>query len=365
MFVLSKKFNWVPFLPYICLAALVGLSFIKEPSVYISAVTFAFLTVAVLSSVYHAEDIAHSIGEGLGALVLALSVTVIEAGLIISLMSAGGEGASSIARDTVFAAVMLICNGMVGICLLLGGLKYKEVGFQFRGANSLLVVIVALAVICFVLPNYTTSIIGPYYNAGQLVFVSIVAILLYAALVITQTRTHRYYFEYVNELSTEAEPPALSENTTRTQLMMSFAALFVGLISVIGLAKLISPVIESSLLLLGAPKAVVGLFIALIVLLPEAITAILAAKENRLQTSLNLALGSGAASIALTIPVVSAFSILKDQPLMLGIDAKGTVFLLLTIATCILTLGNGRATALHGLVHLIIMFAYFIVTLIP
>lgn len=364
MFILSKKFNWVPFLPYICLVALIGLSFVSEPSIYVSAITFAFLTVAVLSSVYHAEDIAHSIGEGLGALVLALSVTVIEAGLIISLMSSGGDGASSIARDTIFAAVMIICNGMVGICLLLGGLKYKEVGFQFRGANSLLLVIVALAVICFILPNYTTSIIGPYYNAGQLIFVSTMAILLYIALIITQTRTHRYYFEYVTEMSKEVEPPPKTE-TNKIELIKSFVALFIGLATVIGLAKLISPAIESSLALIGAPKAVVGLFIALIVLLPEAITAVLAAKENRLQTSLNLALGSGAASIALTIPVVSAFSIIKNQPLMLGLDAKSMVFLFLTIVTCILTLGNGRATALHGVVHLIIMLAYFAVTLIP
>lgn len=364
MFILTKKFNWVAVFPYLSMAALILINLSGQSSIMISAIAFVFLAISTLVSVYHAEDIAHSIGEGLGALVLALSVTVIEAGLIISLMTAGGEAAVSIARDTIFSAVMIICNGMVGLCLLLGGLKYKEVGFQFRGANSLLVVLIPLSVICFILPNYTTSIPGPYYNIGQLVFISIISVLLYVSLVLVQTRTHKYYFETAQEIPKEIESKD-DHQFSKKQLIISFAALFVGLASVIGLAKVISPSVESAVASVGAPKAVVGLLIATIVLLPEFITAVLAARQNRLQTSLNLALGSGVASIALTIPVVSAYSIWKGQPLALGLDPKSTVFLFLTFIICALTLGNGKATALQGIVHLIIMFAFFAVTLMP
>ncbi len=364
MFAITKKFNWVAIFPYLCLSVLVALNFVTEVSLIISLVAVLFLGIAVMASVYHAEDIAHSIGEGLGTLVLALSVTVIEVGLILSIMSSGSEGTNAVARDTVFAAVMIICNGIVGLCLLLGGLKYKEIGFQFRGSNTLLLVVICLSVICFILPNYTTSIIGPYYNSGQLIFISIVSILLYGALVIAQTRTHKYYFETPQEIP-EGGEELEAEPIEWRALIMSFVALIVGLASVIGLAKFIAPTLELGLVTLGAPKAVIGLIIATIVLLPEAITAVFAARENRLQTSLNLALGSGAASIALTIPVISAYSVIKNQPIMLGLDPKNSVFLLLTIIVCSLTLGNGKATALHGIIQLIILCAYFTVTLIP
>lgn len=364
MFTITKRFNWVAIFPYLSMAALILLSIYGDKTALVSSLIAAvFLGIAVLASVYHAEDIAHSIGEGLGTLVLALSITVIEVGLIVSIMSNGGEGASAVARDTVFAAVIIILNGIVGTCLLLGGLKYKEVGFQFRGANSLLVVLIALSVICFILPNFTTSIIGPYYNAGQLIFVSIISILLYGALVISQTKTHKYYYESAQQSPEEAEED--SGPIVVKELLLSFAALLVGLTGVIGLAKFMAPAVEMGVVTLGAPKAVVGLLIATIVLLPEAITAVLAARENRLQTSLNLALGSGAASIALTIPIVSVYSIITEQPFMLGVDQKGMVFLILSFIICSLTLGNGKATALHGIVQLIILFAFFVVTLIP
>lgn len=291
-------------------------------------------------------------------------MTVIEVGLILTLMSSGASETSSIARDTVFSAVMIVCNGIVGICLLLGGIKYKEVGFQFRGANSLLVILISLSVFCFILPNYTTSVQGPYYNTSQLIFVSLISVLLYISLILTQTKTHKYYFESEQEMSLNQSKPVQHRFFSR-KVLIHLSALVVGLISVIVLSKLLAPMIENGVQKIGAPKAIVGLLIATIVLLPEAITAILAARQNRIQTSLNLALGSGAASIALTIPVVSAYSIWNQQPLMLGLDPKGTVFLVLTFIVGSLTLGNGRATALHGWVHLIIMMAYFAVTLVP
>lgn len=360
---LIKSINWMAVLPYICFLALAGIYAAGELSLGLSLTAILFLVIAIMASVYHAEEIAHDIGEGLGTLVLALSVTVIEVGLIVSLMTAGGEGSSAIARDTVFAAIMIVSNGIVGICILLGGLKYGEVEFQFRGASSLLVVLISLSVFCFILPNYTTSVVGPFYNSSQLIFISVISILLYIALVIFQTKTHAYYF------LSEKEAPSGKSNHKKIistkKVLVSFAALLFGLVSVIGLAKFIAPMIESGVASIGAPKAVVGLLIASIVLLPEAITAILAVRQNKLQTSLNLALGSGAASIALTIPVVSVYSIINSQSLMLGLDPKSMVFLFLTFIVGSLTLGNGKATALSGVIHLIIMFAYFAVTIIP
>lgn len=355
--------SWIDVMPYLSLAVLAGIMVIGNLGIFASSVAILFLAISVMVAVYHAEEIAHNIGEGLGTIVLALSVTVIEVGLILSLMSAGGEGASAVARDTVFSAVIILLNGIVGLCLLLGGLKYKEVGFQFRGANSLLLVIITLAVFCFVLPNYTTSIVGPFYNASQLYFISVICILLYLSLIVVQTRTHTYYFQSEAEEKPKTEQPA--PKLPARKVLMNFGALFVGLVAVIGLAKFLAPMIENSLTFIGAPKTILGLLIATIVLLPEAITAVTAARDNRLQTSLNLALGSGVASIALTIPVVSMYSIWTKQPIMLGLDNKNVVFLVLTIVASSLTLGSGKATALQGIVHLIIMAAFFAVNFIP
>ncbi len=358
-----KKINWLLVTPYLVFVSYFVLSSLEQ-SFLVSFIECFLLAVAIMISVYHAEEIAHDIGEGLGTLVLALSVTVIEVGLILTLMSTGKGETSAIARDTVFSAVMIVCNGIVGICILLGGLKYKEVGFQFRGANSLLVVLISLSVFCFVLPNYTTSVPGPYYNNSQLIVVSIISVLLYFALVLTQTKTHKYYFESEQEVPLN-NAEHIHHGILSQKVLVNFASLIIGLVSVIVFSKLIAPMIESGVEKVGAPKAIVGLLIATIVLLPEAITAILAARQNRIQTCLNLALGSGAASIALTIPVVSAYSIWNKQPLVLGLDPKGVVFLILTFITGALTLGNGRATALQGFVHLVIMISYFMVTLIP
>lgn len=360
---LKKKINWLLLTPYLVFVSYFFLSS-SQQNFIVSFIECVMLAIAIMVSVYHAEEIAHDIGEGLGALVLALSVTVIEVGLILTLMSNGKGEASAIARDTVFSAVMIVCNGIVGICILLGGLKYKEVGFQFRGANSLMVVLISLSVFCFILPNYTTSVPGPYYNNSQLIFVSIISVLLYFALVLTQTKTHKYYFESEQEIPLD-NTEHVQHSMFSKKVLINFAALIVGLVSVIVFSKLIAPMIENGVAKVGAPQAIVGLLIATIVLLPEAITAIYAARQNRLQTSLNLALGSGAASIALTIPVVSAYSIWNDQHLALGLDPKGMVFLILTFITGALTLGNGRATALQGFVHLMIMIAYFVITLVP
>lgn len=338
--------------------------FIDE-SYWISFVASLALGVAVMSSVHHAEIIAHKIGEGLGTLVLALCVTIIEVGLIVSLMSQAGPDASVLARDTVFAAVMIITNGMVAICLILGGLKYKEQEFQVQGSKSLLVVLLTLSMLVFVLPNYTTTTTGPTYNLFQLIFIGIVCVLLYLLFIFFQTTSHKSYFEPSQEAQTEAIEHQDSHEVTKTDAWLSFGSLCLSLIAVIGLAKLISPMIETVITYAGAPKSTVGLLIAFIVLLPETWAAANAARANRLQTSLNLALGSGIASIALTIPAVIAFSVYENRELILGLDPKNTVFLIMTFSAAILTLGTGKSTLLQGAVHAVILLTYFVISFVP
>lgn len=329
-------------------------------SPWIAALAVVFLGVAVVTAVHHAEVIAERLGPSMGALILALSVTVIEVGLIVALMTNDTPNSAVVARDTVFAAVIIVTNGIVGVCLFVGGLRYREMGFRVQGSSSMLGVLAVLSGLTLVLPNHTTSTEAGTYSFGQLVFASLASLLLYGLLVFAQTKTHRDYFE------TETAAAGLEDDRpTARAALLSFGALLFSLVAVIGLAKSLSPTIEATVVELGAPPAFVGIIIALLVLLPEAWAAVSAARANQLQTSLNLALGSGAASIALTVPVVAAFSILTSRTLTLGVDAKGTAFLVLTFITGGLTLGTGKTTMLQGALHLMLLFAYLVTSFIP
>lgn len=279
-------------------------------------------------------------------------------------MSNNSGSSATIARDTVFSAIMIVSNGIIGICLLLGGLKHQELGFHPQGTSSLLAVLTVLSALTLILPNYTTSTPGPTYSQGQLVFASLASIFLYISLVWAQTKSQKSYFAAKNTPS-DNNDPMNSYIPTIFQTWMSFITLVLSLISVIGLAKSLSPAIEAGIQYLGAPTSFVGVIIAILVLAPEALAAISSARQNQLQTSLNLALGSGAASIALTIPAVSVYSLFSHQPLTLGLDTKSTAFLILTFILGGMTLGTGRTTALQGLVHLVVMGAYIVLSLIP
>ncbi len=323
----------------------------------------AALALAVTTAVHHAEVIAARVGPTLGALVLALAVTAIEVGLIVSMMTNDTPDSAVVARDTVFSAVIIVTNGILGICLLVGGLRFKELGFHAGGTNSLLAVLAVLSGLTLVLPNYTISTPGPVYNSAQLVFASVASLALYGCLLFAQTRTHKDYFEPPG--AAETAPQAEHALPTPGMAWLSFACLMLSLVSVIGLAKKLSPAIEAGIDAVGAPRATVGIVIALLVLAPEMFAALSAARHNRLQTSLNLALGSGAASIALTIPTVSAFAIVTGRSLVLGLDSKNIVFLTLTFVTSGLTLGRGSSTALQGLTHLVLLCAFLAFSFVP
>ena len=318
------------------------------------------LIAAVFAAVYHAEVVAHRIGEPFGTLVLALAVTIIEVALIVSVMLGVSADKAGLARDTVFAVVMIVCNGIVGLCLLWGGMRHHEQGFQVQGASAALAVLAPLTTLTMILPNYTLGTLGPAFSTSQLVFASIVSLVLYGSFVFVQTLRHRDYFLPLESGEEEhASPPS------NKVALISFGLLLVSLIAVVGLAKTLTPAVETMILSLGAPKAVVGVAIATLVLMPESLAALKAARANRLQTSLNLALGSALASIGLTIPAVAVVSILLGQQLDLGLDAKEIVLLALTLLVGVITLGTGRTTVLQGIVHLVIFAAFLFMTIVP
>jgi len=322
------------------------------------------LIAAVIFAVHQAEVIAHKTGEPFGTLVLALCVTIIEVALIVSIMLSADEDGAVIARDAVFATVMIVMNGIIGLSIFLGGLRHRVLSFRIEGSNSSLTVLIAMAVLTLVMPNFTTTTLGPTFSGSQLIFAGVMSLVLYVTYVFVQTIRHREYFlhqqgvESANAIG-HAPPPS----TVKT--LVSGILLLISLISVILFAKALSPSIELAIDKMGAPRAVVGIAIALLVLLPEGVAATRAGFNNRLQTSLNLSLGSALASIGLTIPAVALVSIVFDLPISLGIDALGMAFLGLTFLLSILTIAVGRATILQGAVHLVVFAAYLFLSLVP
>jgi len=321
----------------------------------------AVLIATVFAAVHHAEVVAHRIGEPFGTLVLAVAVTVIEVALIVSIMLGFAADKAGLARDTVFAAVMIVCNGIVGLCLLAGGMRHHEQGFQLQGASAALAVLAALTVLSLVVPNFTTSAPGPTFSNAQLVFAGLVSLVLYGSFVFVQTVRHRDYFLALEGGDDDVHAPPPSDAVA----LISAALLGIALIGIVGLAKSLTPALEAIISWLGAPKAVVGIAIALLVLLPEGLAALRAARANRLQTSLNLALGSALASIGLTIPTVAVVSIVLGQPLALGLGVKDMVLLALTLLVGVITLGTGRTTVLQGIVHLVIFATFLFLAVVP
>jgi Ca2+:H+ antiporter len=323
-------------------------------------IEFAILIGAVFAAVHHADVIAHRTGEPYGTLVLTVAVTVIEVALILSVMLAG-SGNPELVRDTVFAVLMIVCNGLVGLCLIFGGFRYGEQGFQLSGTNSYLVVLMPLATLALILPNYTVSAPGPFYTPLQLSVVSIVTLVLYAVFLYVQTIRHRDYFlsdAGDSDASDHAAPDA-------SQFWESVMLLLVALAAVVLLAKSFAGSLEGAVAKLGAPKSVVGLLVAVLVLLPESLAALRAARLNDLQKSLNLALGSSLATIGLTIPAVTVLAIWLKQPLALGLHISETIMLVLTFAVSLVTFGGGRTNILPGFVHLVMFGIYVFLIFAP
>jgi Ca2+:H+ antiporter len=339
--------------------AVLGLQLVVRGNGVVTALEAFALIATVFAAVYHAEVVAHRVGEPFGSLVLALAVTIIEVALIVSVMITSGAEAAGLARDTVFAAVMIVCNGIVGLCLLAGGVRHREQGFQSQGASAALSVLIALTTLTMIFPNITTSSEGPTFSTAQLVFAAIVSLVLWGAFVFIQTVRHRDYFLPAGGDEEHAAPPS------NAVALLSAGLLLASLVAVVGLAKALTPTLEDAINRAGAPKSVVGIVIAALVLLPEGLAALRAARANRLQTSMNLALGSALASIGLTIPAVAVVSLVMHTPLALGLGPKEVVLLLVTLILSQSTLGTGRTTVLQGVVHLVLFAAFLFLAVVP
>ena len=351
-----------PALAVLLFAAATGLGLNFAPTVgglLFAAVLLSILFGTVFAAVHHAEVIAERIGEPYGTLLLTLAVTIIEVALIATIML-GDKPQPALARDTVFAVVMIVCNGLVGLCIFIGGLRYREQDFQVSGANLYLSVLFVLATITLIMPNYTLTAPGPIYSAAQLGFVSIVTLVLYAVFLYTQTIRHRDYF--INQA--EGEGTGESRLSNR-MLVISVALLLVSLLAVVLLAKKFSAVVDAVTAMIGAPSAFAGVIVALLILLPESVAAVGAARKNDLQKSINLALGSSLATIGLTVPAVAVVAYTLDKQLVLGLNAPEMVLLVLTFVLSMLTFGTGRTNILFGLVHMVVFAVFVFMQFVP
>src|ERR1700760_4660089 len=357
------KSAWIfPLLAVLLFAAVTATGYGFAPTaagLVFAAVLLVILFGTVVAAVHHAEMIAERIGEPFGTLLLTLSVTIIEVALIATIML-GDKSAPALARDTVFAVVMIVCNGLVGVCIFIGGIRYSEQDVQVSGANAYLSVLFTMATITLVLPNYTFTTPGPVYSGVQLEFVSVITILLYAVFLYIQTSRHRDFFV--------RQAPGLTEDSpliSGRELVLSVALLLVCLLAVVLLAKKFSLVVDAGTAAIGAPPAFAGVLVALLILLPEGVAAIAAARRNDLQKSINLALGSSLATIGLTIPAVAVAAYELDKQLVLGLPSQEMVLLALTLLLAMMTLGSGRTNILFGLVHLVVFAIFMFLVFVP
>lgn len=355
--------------PLLALAYFALVGFFPPPPLAISnplgvAGAIALIVVlfgAVFAAVRHADAIAHRLGEPYGTLILTLAVTVIEVALLASMMTAKG-GNPALVRDTVFAVVMIVVNGLVGLCLIAGGLRHYEQEIRVPSARAYLAVLAPLAVFALVMPNYAQSAPGPYYSALQLVFVSAVTLLLYATFLFVQTIRHVEYFLPVEEGG--AHPDAAG-SATPAPLGASVLMLVASLVGVILLSKKFAQLLDVGLGAVGAPPAIAGVIVALLVLSPEGISALKAARSNVLQKSVNLALGSALATIGLTIPTVTAISLATGVDVVLGLGPRDMLLLALTLFVSAVTFSSGRTNILFGLVHLVIFACWLFLIFAP
>ncbi len=329
-------------------------------------VVLGFLLVAVVFvAVHHAEVVALRVGEPFGSLILALSVTIIEVGMILVLVIGAPEKNVNLARDTVFAALMITMNGIVGVALLVKTLSRGIATFNALGVSGALSALAAICTLSIILPSVTVSSPGPTFTTPQLVFAALVSLVLYLIFVAVQTVRHRDYFlppprdDLTGSFDEHVAPP-----TTR-QSILSVFGLLVSLVVVVGLAKVTSPLIQGFVDDQGLPQMVVAASIALVVLLPESISAVKAALYGRTQTSLNLAYGSALASIGLTIPTIAIISIFTSYQVNLGLSVAEIALLALTFIVSTLTLVSGRASILQASIHLSIFGAFLVFATLP
>ncbi len=351
----------------LALAALlqVGITPLRDSAIPVriafTSLAVGLVCAAVFAALHHAEAIAHRLGEPYGTLVLTFAVTTIEVSVIVAVML-HGEDNPAVARESVFSTCMIILAGVIGICLTFGGLRHTHQELKRQGTNAYLAMLAALAVLTLVLPNYTLSAESGAFHGAQPALVGVLSVLLYMSFVYAQAGAHRE--DFVEDL---IRGQRKHDGADGRSIWVSVVFLLVGLAGVVLLAEDIAAGIEDALrgLRVSQTDAIVGAFIAALVLLPESLAAMKAAMKNELQRSLNIALGSACATIGLTIPAVTAVSLMTGKELELGLRAGDMVLLLLAIGVSTLSFGTGRTTYLTGLVHLVIFCAYVFLIFFP
>ncbi len=358
---IKKFYQWTTSIPLLAFG--LYYSGLLDDNIFYQSIAGVLLIFCVMSAVHHSEIVAHRVGEPFGTIILAVSITIIEVAIIISLMTTGGEEYASFARDTVYAAVMLILNGIIGLSLFLGSRKFHTQTFSSHSVKIALVALVSIVAFTMILPTFTNSHAGPFYTKSQLVFEIFACLAIYTAFISAQTIRHREYFMPDN--SEESDHGPAVNPVSNWAMTISVVFLLISLVIVVLLAKLLSHPIEDLLVNYGLPKSLVGIIIATVILLPEGIAAVTAARRNRLQTSLNLALGSALASIGLTIPAVSIASYIYGFPLVLGLEILPIILLVISIFTVMLSLIGGRSNFVYGVVLLVNLVAYVFLTINP
>ena len=327
----------------------------------LTLVLFAVILAAAFGVVRHADALAVLLGEPYGTLILTLSVISIEVMMISAVMLTGNEN-PTLARETMYAVVMIGLNGMVGTTLILGGLRHHEQEYNLQGANAFIALILPLAVLALVLPNFTRSTEGPTLSLPQEIFLFLICVGLYAVFLAVQTVRHRSYF-LAPQAAADPDAPDLDDEHPGLVLRGPWvhAVLLVAyLVPIVYLAKMLAIPIDVGINRFGAPAALGGFIVAVLVLSPEVMSAIRAALANRLQRSVNIFLGSVAATIALTVPAVIVISIATGKRITLGLPPVDSLLLLLTLAVSIVTFSSGRTNVLQGAIHLVLFFAYLV-----
>jgi len=317
---------------------------------------FVIILWSAISAARHADCLAIKWGEPYGTLVLTLSAITIEV-VVVSTAMLHGENNPTLGRDAVFSVIMIALNGFVGLCLLMGGLRYREQHYNLQGVNSYLNVIMTLAVVGLVLPNFTTTTSGPTFSVEQEIFLLVISLLLYAIFLLIQTVRHRRYFIDSNHAVAAASSAHHSLRVRSTGFHAAMLLLY--LVTVILLAEKFAIPLDNSIERFGLPQEFGGAMIAALVLAPEGIGAIEASLQNELQRSINILLGSVLATIGLTIPAVLTIGLVTKRSVTLGLQGGNLPLLLLTLAVSVVTFTSRKTNVLQGCIHLL-LFALFV-----
>ena len=319
------------------------------------------ILIAAFAVVRHSDCLAIKLGEPYGTLILTLSVIGMEV-LMVSAVMLGGKGDPAMARDTMFAVVMIVLNGLLGVALLTGGLRHHEQQYNLQGAVSYLAMLVPLSATGLILPYYTAATATPLLFKVRSTVLLLTTIGLYGTFLAVQTRRHpeHYHEPSVEKLSDEAAEAEEHAHLVVRSLPFHITLLFLYLLPVVVLSKKLAIILDYEGDLIGAPQAVSGLIVAILILCPEGVSAIRAALNNRLQRSVNLLFGAALSTIALTVPAVIAISLSTGRPVELGLTPVNQILLSVTLIVCILTCATGRTNVLNGMIHLVMFLAYFI-----